>query len=142
MKFQSAQIKKAWEIRKAAAAKFGCGVMEISWSLCIKQAMYGRSIVEQLIALGGKEWMSGEKHRIYFNNKIDFLNLEINRYGTGSVSSARMDGEKISNRSACRILDSLSQLSIYWDVNENCMRHYGSDALAEKIIENINGKLI
>lgn len=39
MRFDSNQIKKAWKIRKDAAAKFSCKVLEISWGHCIKLAM-------------------------------------------------------------------------------------------------------
>lgn len=36
--FNSKQIKKAWKIRREAAVKFGCGIMEISWKECLKMA--------------------------------------------------------------------------------------------------------
>jgi hypothetical protein len=39
MRFESKQIKKAWKIRKDAAEKFACHVMEISWAACLKIAM-------------------------------------------------------------------------------------------------------
>ena len=38
MKFTSAIIKRAWGIRKAAAQKYGCPVMEISWKLSLHMA--------------------------------------------------------------------------------------------------------
>src|SRR5690606_22625222 len=33
--------------------------------------------VENLVAVGGREWKRGDKHRVYFNNLIDFLPLEV-----------------------------------------------------------------
>lgn len=42
--FNSKQIKKAWKIRKEAAVKFGCGVMEISWKECLKMASESNQI--------------------------------------------------------------------------------------------------
>lgn len=36
--FDSKQIKKAWQIRKQAAAKFSCKIMGISWKICLKMA--------------------------------------------------------------------------------------------------------
>lgn len=39
MKFTSEIIKKAWQIRKTAAQKFGCRVSEISWGLSLKMAV-------------------------------------------------------------------------------------------------------
>ena len=38
MKMNATINKKAWTIRKAAAKRFSCKVMEISWSECIKIA--------------------------------------------------------------------------------------------------------
>lgn len=34
--------KKAWQIRKAAAANFDCQVMEVVWGLCLEMAKAGK----------------------------------------------------------------------------------------------------
>ena len=39
MKFTSEQMKKAWNIRRAAAVKFNVKVSEISWKECLKMAV-------------------------------------------------------------------------------------------------------
>src|SRR5690606_5067375 len=72
--------------------------------------------VENLVAVGGREWKRGDKHRVYFNNLIDFLPLEVERYKSGSISWAAWEGEEISNRQALLILDSV--YGVYYDVNE------------------------
>src|SRR5690606_40406187 len=33
--------------------------------------------VENLVAVGGREWKRGDKHRVYFNNISDYLPIEI-----------------------------------------------------------------
>lgn len=39
MKFNAEINKKAWEVRKNAAGRFGCKVTQISWKHCIKLAL-------------------------------------------------------------------------------------------------------
>lgn len=46
--------KRAWEIRKEAAQKWNCKVMEIVWSACFKQAK--KEIISNL-KLSREEWM-------------------------------------------------------------------------------------
>ncbi len=72
--------------------------------------------VEQLVALGGREWRKGDKHRVYFNNIAPLIGLSLSRYGTGNISSARLDGRKISNSSARRILNSISRAKFWYDL--------------------------
>jgi len=73
--------------------------------------------VENLVAVGGREWKRGDKHRIYFNNLIDFLPLEVEHYKSGRISWAAWEGEEISNRQAYLILESVE--NVYYDVNES-----------------------
>lgn len=72
--------------------------------------------VENLVAVGGREWKRGDKHRVYFNNLIDFLPLEVEHYKSGRISWAAWEGEEISNRQAYLILESVE--NVYYDVNE------------------------
>lgn len=72
--------------------------------------------VENLVAVGGREWKRGDKHRVYFNNLIDFLPLEVEHYKSGRISWAAWEGEEISNRQALLILESVE--NVYYDVNE------------------------
>lgn len=66
----------------------------------------------------GSEWQNGRMHRIYFNNLENLVSLEITRYGSGNVSSAYLDGEKISNSRADRIAWSLQHGKFWYDVND------------------------
>lgn len=50
MKFTSANIRKAWQIRKTAAQKFGCPVMEISWKLSLQMAVEAGKEEKKMIA--------------------------------------------------------------------------------------------
>src|SRR5690606_16703203 len=70
--------------------------------------------VENLVAVGGREWKRGACHRVYFNNLIDFLPLEVERYKSGRISWASWEGEEISNRQAYLILESVE--NVYYDV--------------------------
>lgn len=71
---------------------------------------------EQLVAVGGSEWQRGDKHRVYFNDLASLYGLEVNRYDTGNISGARLNGEKISNGQARQLLNTLQMAKLWWDV--------------------------
>lgn len=52
------------------------------------------------IAPALKPW----KDRRYVNNLADLIGLEVSHYGTGNICYAALNGEKISNAAAGRIL--------------------------------------
>lgn len=76
MKFSSHQIKKAWKIRKDAAIKFDCKIMEILWAPCLKlakeqkmnligsekQIVWASDIISRFIAFAGKVNESHDEH--------------------------------------------------------------------------------
>lgn len=62
-------------------------------------------IITRLVAAGGKEWMGGENHRIYFKPE-HLLGLVIERYNTGNLKNVSIDGEIISNSKAGKIINS------------------------------------
>ena len=45
----------------------------------------------------GNLWEKGEKKRLYIEPKDFISNLEVEYYGTGNVSSVKIDGESVSN---------------------------------------------
>ena len=49
MKFTSKLIKAAWAIRRQAAQKFSCKIMEISWRECLIMASETRNELPELI---------------------------------------------------------------------------------------------
>lgn len=65
--------------------------------------------IDKMKSIGGREWIKGDYHRIYFNLDFmaDCINLDLDFYKTGNICSARLDGERISNCQAKRILTKL-----------------------------------
>jgi hypothetical protein len=84
--FNSKQIKKAWKIRKEAAVLYGCGVMEISWKICLEMVAEVKEIKESEISttearkIEGRFWEKGSNFRYYFSNKEieEFAGIELN----------------------------------------------------------------
>lgn len=67
----------------------------------------------------GSEWMQGGKHRIYFNNLQELAGyggLVTDHYNTGTIASATLDGRKISNSQAGRIIDHYRNAKLWYDV--------------------------
>lgn len=60
---------------------------------------------------GLARWTKGDKDRLYFNIADNGV-LDIDRYKSGSIRSAYLDGEKISNSRANRILATRAYLDI------------------------------
>jgi hypothetical protein len=69
---------------------------------------------QSLVAIGGQLWERDDKRRVYFNNLAQYLGLEVNRYNTGNVSSATLNGDRISNTQATRMLWAISG-KLWWD---------------------------
>lgn len=61
--FNSTQIKKAWKIRKEAAVKWNCRIMEISWKECIRMAKE-----KTLDDFDGRTWNKFGKKRKYLKS--------------------------------------------------------------------------
>lgn len=76
--------------------------------------------VEDMVMIGGKEWKAGDKHRIYFQGKAleALLGLKVERYGTGNLCSAFLEGEKISNTAAKKILGRCAE-KVFYDVKKD-----------------------
>jgi hypothetical protein len=70
---------------------------------------------KKLYEIGGREWQKGSHHRIYFGNAKalkELIGLEVKYYKTGNVADAFLNGERISNSEARRILGTRG----YYDV--------------------------
>lgn len=72
--------------------------------------------LESLKRVGGTEWQKNGMHRIYFNNLAEWYGLKVNRYNSGNVSSATLDGEEISNGRAKKIAGRLDYAKFWYDV--------------------------
>lgn len=83
--------------------------------------------IETLKKIGGKEWQKGDHHRIYFNNLTGWYGLETTHYNTGNISSATLDGERISNGRARKIEGRLSYGKLYYNVKDGKFYYNGLD---------------
>ncbi len=100
---------------------------------------------ETLVEIGGRLWERGDKRRIYFNDLASLYGLEVDFYNTGNVSSAKLDGETISNSAARKILGALGETKIWWDLVEDkwCYKAVGvpkgptGHEVAKIVIDNI-----
>lgn len=98
--------------------------------------------LEKLIAMGGKEWIKGAYHRVYFNYKqiVDIIGLELSYYKTGNISCASVNGEQISNCEARRLVAAANE-GIYYDVNADKFGCKFPSNRTDYIIDLINQKL-
>ena len=76
----------------------------------------------------GREWRTadGTHQRVYFTNLYGLYELEVERYGSGNVSSAKLDGMKITNTAARHVCTCLDFATVYYDVVAGT---YGSTGL-------------
>ena len=70
------------------------------------------TIIQQLIKDNSHNlWEKYNKRRLY----LDFakiINLEVDRYNTGNISSAYLEGEKISNSKASKYLEGTAYIDL------------------------------
>ena len=97
----------------------------------------------QLTQAGGREWQSGDRHRVYFNDLASrWPRLQVTQYNTGNISSATLDGERISNTRASRLLTDLDTGKLYFDVVDGQWHWQGlSDTIAREIVDGIQTSL-
>jgi len=82
-------------------------------------AVHGHpQIVDRLLVLGGARCNVGGDHdRVYMDDLERWSGLEVSRYGTGNISHARLDGVRLSNTRARKLLARLDSGKLYYDVN-------------------------
>ncbi len=93
--------------------------------------------IQKLIEIGGVEWSKNGKHRIYFNNLAELFGLKIERYNTGQICSATLDGDKISNKVAHNYLIELMDVKIWFDVKTQEFCELNGDGYEEDIFPEI-----
>ena len=64
----------------------------------------------------GNRWEFEKYIRIYFNAEKLLPDFEVNFYNTGNISSAYLNGEKVSNTRARSLLTSLQMSKFYYDI--------------------------
>ena len=102
-------MNRAWEIAKAASAKYGYSAKEF-FALALKAAWAEAKApkqktvaerIEELESLGFKRWQKGTFDRLYIN--ADVLGLVCEYYKSGSIHAAYFKGERISNSEGYRM---------------------------------------
>lgn len=97
--------------------------------------------IEELIRVGGTRWQKAGRDRVYFNGPATWYGLETNRYNSGNISTASLDGEKISNGKAHKICVDLGYAKIWYDAADSRFHASGIDhdsqAYLDKIVGNI-----
>ncbi|XJZ60229.1 hypothetical protein ACIA4Q_02450 [Lactobacillus delbrueckii subsp. bulgaricus] len=98
-------MSKAWEIAREGQNEFGGKVREyFAEALKMAWAQAKSTInIEALEKKGFNRWTKGEMDRLYFNLEKAGA-LELDYYKSGNLRSAYLDGERISNAEACRLL--------------------------------------
>lgn len=93
---------------------------------------------EYRLAQLGNRWQKAGHDRIYFNDLEAWYGLELDYYKTGSICSAKLDGERISNNKARKIGSALGWSKIWYDLNAGRFKYKNlSPELAGVIIERI-----
>lgn len=93
-----------------------------------------------LTKLGGRLWEKGSMRRIYFNDLERWMGLTISRYNTGNISGARLNGERISNSQARRMLNAIDKL--WFDLGDNQFHFRATDSdLANDVVSAIRAHI-
>lgn len=89
-----------------------------------------KMVVETLEKLGGKLWEKGAMRRIYFSadQVLDHAGLTVQRYNTGNVCGAQLNGESISNSEAKRIAAAYDGFKMYYDLTDGKFARSGNPA--------------
>lgn len=98
--------------------------------------------VTQLTEIGGTEWQKGDMHRVYFNSLTGWYGLDYALYNTGNVSSATLDGDKISNGRARELIGKLGSAKLWYDMTDNKFHGKGvGQQPFTNIVTNIKAKI-
>ena len=104
-------------------------------ALALRQAW----LEARLIQAGGRRWTKAGHNRIYLNNLAELYGLRYGTYNTGNISWAELDGERISNNSARRILFTLNSAKVWYDCNTGRFESKGLDEkTAARILSALN----
>ena len=95
-------MKRAWEIAKAASAKYGYSArsffvmsLKMAWAEAKAPKKPVSERIEELEELGFKRWQKGNMDRLYIN--ANMIGLTLIYYKTGNVKEAYWNGDRISN---------------------------------------------
>ena len=83
-------MKKAWEIRKAAAAKYNCNVMDVMFGICIEMAMNG----EEVKVKTEKKKMTIKEKGILIDRIIGSLNNDVRTRNKDLIKQGRPEEQQ------------------------------------------------
>ena len=92
-------------------------VKDAAKALASSLGIDSRSREDRIIELGSL-WENYGKRRVYFNDLEDRVFTALERYNTGNVSYAELDGEKISNSRAKKIMGDLAWGKFWYDLDD------------------------
>lgn len=93
---------------------------------------------QQILALGGREWTGRNGQQRIYLDWPELAGLKIKRYKSGSISSATINGELISNRKAGMLLAA----RVWYDVEAGELRHTIRSVAENARIEYVADTLI
>jgi len=89
----------------------------------------------------GNEWQKAGHHRIYINDLPTLYGLSVTRYNTGNISRATLDGERLSNSNAMKLMTDLDFGKLWWDVPTSQWQSKGlSEQAVRRLIDAIEAK--
>lgn len=100
-----------------------------------------RFTATQILAIGGNTWTpsNGGAARIYLNEWARLIGLETEHYNTGNISYAALNGEKISNSKAYKILGGSK---VYYNTADGKIYFSGGARdYMDEVIEGITAEL-
>lgn len=87
---------------------------------------------------GFSRWIKNSMDRVYVNAIEDWYGLSVNYYNTGNVCAAALDGSRISNSEARRVLGRISETKIYYDLVAGAWAYRGDADIARTVINRID----
>lgn len=133
-------MSKAWEIAREGQKEFGGKVTEyFNEALKMAWAQAKNTIdIDALEKKGFNRWTKGNMDRLYFNiEKSGYLDVDY--YKTGNVRSAYLNGERISNAEAYRLMSVKCFINLKHE--NNLVFQYGS-LEAREVVEGVVKKIL
>lgn len=133
-------MSNAWKIAKEGQKEFGGKVSEyFAQALKMAWAQAKNSInVEALEKKGFNRWTKGDMDRLYFSLEKAGA-LELDYYKSGNLRSADLDGERISNAEACRLLAVKCFIDLKHE-NKLVIQYGGPEA--QEVVANVVKKVL
>lgn len=108
-------MTKAWSIYRTLTEGTHreklSAAMKLAWAWAREKD--SESGLDKLLTMGANRWTKGGHDRLYLSRcGAQIMNLEIECYKTGNISSAVLNGEKISNAEASRIISAYANAYI------------------------------